>query len=203
MPLVRGRYGTVNPLWGYIGQINNATQANLPARSNMDVFGLAGLTDQAAALTTAVCTTTGIPVQNGDVISKVWVRTGATAAGTPLNSWAALYFGAGGGALITQSTDAATGAIGASGSRSFTLNTPVLITPTNAPSGFIYVSLMVKATTVPSLAAWTLPTAIGLGPGGGTTSAFTQTNGSALTDTAPATCGGGSLQAAVPLVWLT
>ena len=206
--LVRGRYNVTNPVWSYLGQPTNATQSDIPSRTNATVLGLASLADTAAALTTAVCTAVPVPVEYGDVISKITVIVGATAASVPVNAFAALYTGvATTPVLIGQSTDITSSAIAASAAFTFTLTTAQLITPTNAPFGYIYVSIMSKATTVPSLATVSVAAAVGykwlltgavapLGMGA-------VTHGSALTATAPATIVSSTAQAATPIVFLS
>ena len=203
--LVRGRYHVTNPVWSYLGQPVNATQSDIAYRSNAAVTGLAGLADTAAALTTQVCTSVPVPVEYGDVITKISVVVGATAAGTPTNSFAALYSGiATTPALLAQSTDITTTAIAASGVFTWTLASPIMVTPTNAPNGYLYASIMVKATTVPSLATVSVATAVGykfftnspLGMGA-------LTHGSSLTATAPTTIASSTAQAATPIVFLS
>ena len=205
--LVRGRYHVTNPVWCYLGQPVNVTQSDISTRSSVVVLGLSGLADTAAALTTQVCTSVPIPVEYGDVISKVAVVVGATAAGTPTNAFAALYTGvATTPVLMGQSTDILTAAIPASAVFTFTLTTPQLITPTNAPFGYIYATIMSKATTVPSLATvsvaaavaykWLLGGTAPLGMGA-------ITHGAALTTTAPATITAATAQTATPIVILS
>jgi len=202
--LVRGRYHVTNPVWSYLGQPVNATQSDIAYRTNAAVTGIAGLADTSAALTTQVCTAVPVPVEYGDVITKISVVVGATAAGTPTNSFAALYSGIGTPALLAQSTDITTGAIAASAVFTWTLASPILVTPTNAPNGYLYASIMVKATTVPSLATVSVATAVGY-------KFFTNspvgmgavTHGSALTGTAPSTIASPSAQAATPIVFLS
>lgn len=203
MSLVRGKYPLTNPLYNLFGQVGNVTQSNIALRTNASVTGLNALTD-GAALTTQVATAVAIPVEIGDVISKVTVFVGATAAGTPTNSFAALYSGVAVPALLTQSVDGGAAAIAASGAFVFTLAAPVLVTAANAPTGFLYASVMVKATAVPSLASTTVAVAVAypwftkspLGLGA-------LAHGSALTTTAPATITGQTAQAVTPIVVLS
>jgi len=202
MSLVRGKYPLTNPLYTALGQASNVTQSNIALRTNAVVTGLV-LTD-GAALTTQVATAVAIPVEIGDVISKVTVLVGATAAGTPTNSFAALYSGLAVPALLTQSVDGGAAAIAASGSFVFTLPAPVLVTAANAPFGYLYASVMVKATVAPTLASTTVATAVAykwfpnspLGLGA-------LAHGAALTSTAPATITGQVAQAVTPLVTLS
>ena len=203
MSLVRGKYPLTNPLYNLFGQVGNVVQSNIALRTNASVTGLNALTD-GAALTTQVATAVAIPVEIGDVISKVTVFVGATAAGTPTNSFAALYSGVAIPALLTQSVDGAAAAIAASGTFIFTLAAPVLVTAANAPFGYLYASVMVKATVAPTLASTTVAVAVAykwfpnspLGLGA-------LAHGAALTTTAPATITGQVAQAVTPLVVLS
>lgn len=201
--LVRGKYPVTNPLFSAFGQTANASQANVALRTNAVVTGLNALTD-GAALTTAVATAVAIPVEVGDVITKVTVFVGATAAGTPTNSFAALYSGVAVPALLGQSVSGGVAAIAASGAFVFTLATPISVTAANAPLGFIYASVVVAATATPSLASTTVATAVAykwfanapLGLGA-------LAHGAALSTTAPATITGQTAQAVTPIVVLS
>lgn len=152
--LVGGRYPLTASLNSILGQPVNATQANTPVRTNLEYTGINDLTDAAASLVSGKLTLVPVPVDPGTVISKVTVLVGATAASTPTHSWAAIYSG-----ILTtpalqgaQSADGTTAAIAASAAFSFTLATEVVVTPTIAPYGYVYVGVSVTATTsVPSL----------------------------------------------------
>ena len=201
--LVRGKYHVTSPFYSVLGNAANATQSNIAARSNAEVVGLNALTD-GAALTTQVATAVAIPVEVGDVITKVTVFVGATAAGTPTNQFAALYSGIATPALLAQSTDGTTGAIAASGAFTFTLASPVLITAANAPQGFIYASVMVKATSTPTLASATVATAVAYQwYANAPLKMGALTHGSSLTTTAPATIASPAAQAVTPIVVLS
>ena len=201
--LVRGRYPVTHPTWNYLGQPVNATQSSIAARTNATVLGVNALTD-GAALTTQVCTAVPIPVEYGDIITKVSVFVGATGAGTPTNAFAALYSGIATPALLAQSTDITSTAIPASGRFDFTLATPVLVTSANAPQGFLYASIMSKATSTPTLASVTVATAVAYqwystAP----LKVGAVTHGSGLTATAPATIASPAAQAVTPIVVLS
>lgn len=177
-------------------------QANISQRSNMEWLGLAGLADTAAALTSGVLTVTPIPVDQGDTLSKITVRVGATAAGTPTHSFAAVYNSA--GTLISQSTDGTNAAIAASAEFSFTLASPVLVITGaggNAVNGWLYVVTSVTATTVPSLATVPVAAAVDYGWGTGAPPMLGATAGSAVLGTAPATLPALTAQANVPIVF--
>jgi hypothetical protein len=201
--LVDGRYPQVDPYWSMLGQPTNVVQADVPAFSNFRVLGLGNPTDGALG-TTGVATAVPIPVDYGAVISKVSIIVGATAEGTGTHAWAALYSGIAVPALLGQSTDVTgAAAVAASARYDFTLAAAQQITPANAPYGFVYASIMVAATQMPTAAVMSIPTAIGYqwystGPLG-----FSLTHGSALTTTAPATIASPAAKAVAPVVFLT
>lgn len=162
MPLIRGRYNATNPVFTAFGQTGQSSQANLSARSNAAWGSLFSLTDAAAITTTGVSASIPVPVEYGDIITSIGFLVGATAAATSTHSFTALYSGIAVPALLAQSTDnvAADGGFTASGLRTFTLATPQLITPANAPLGFIYATMCVTGGTLPTLASWGTPTAV-------------------------------------------
>ena len=207
MPLGRGHYPAFNSLQTFLGQPGNTNLANGPARTNLEFPVYSGaLADTAASLTSGVLTAVPVPVDIGQLITKVSVLVGATAASTPTHSFAALYSGTTvtSPPLIGQSTDGTTTAIAASGRFDFTLTAPQLITPTNAPHGFIYVGVSVTATTVPSLI--TTPCGAAAGQYRWFTDCplyFSQTAGSALGATAATTLINASTLTTAPVVFLT
>lgn len=216
MTLLAGRYPIRNGLWSILGQPVNGAQSSTPVRSNLEYLGLGGgLTDTAASLVSGVLTAVAVPVDWGQVISTVSVLTGATAASTPTHSFAVLYAGTNVAAppIITgsQSVDGLTGAIGASARKDFTLGTAALITPTNAPYGYIWAGVSVTATTaVPSLVtnAGTIAAAAQYQwftntLAAGTNTAFAMTAGSALAGTAATTLIYASQKTVAPLVFLS
>jgi hypothetical protein len=202
--LVDGRYPQINPVWSILGQTTNVAQSDVPVRSNLEYLNAGSLTDSTAALATGVMKAVPVVVDQGQVISAVTVLVGATAGVTMTRQWAALYQGTGAApALMGQSTDGTSGAIGASAAFKFTLASPQLITTTNAPNGFIYVAVMVAAATMPSLATAATPTAVTYqwttnGPLG-----LSLTSGSSLGATATATLASPTAAATAPIVLLT
>lgn len=196
--LIAGLYS--NKIGAYLG-FKNVADPTKPARSNATSLGLSTLTDGALAATGVVCSVP-VGVEVGDVIAKVIVPIGATAAGTPTQSFAALYSGIATPALLGQSASGGAAAIAASAAFTFTLEAPVTITEAMAPNGFIYASVAITATTVPTAAAISTPTAVGYqwstkGPLG-----FSLTHGSAVGATAPATITGQAAKAVAPVVLL-
>lgn len=203
--LVRGRYHVTNPAWSWMGQPVNGTQSDVAVRSNLDIGAGVVLTD-GAALTSGVCTSVAVPVEYGDIISTVSVLVGATAEATGTHAFAAVYSGIGTPALLAQSTDltGATAVGPASGRFDFTLSSPQMITPSNAPNGFVYASIAVTATTVPTLASYTLATAVSYkwwtnGP----LKQGALTHGAAVGATAPATITSPTAQAVTPVFFLS
>lgn len=180
MPLVSGHYAPISPDWLLDGKPGFF-------RSNMRRNDVT--TDVAAALTTQVMTGVQIALQVGDVVTKIGVAIGHTAAGTPTNQFVALYSAAATPALLGQSTDTLTAAIAADAVSEYTLATPQTITAT----GLYVVAYMVKATTVPSIWCKAFPANSYLNVGATLTSPaqvqspLAQTSGSSLTGTAPAT----------------
>ena len=202
MPLVRGGYPVNHALRKYTGGAANASQANIPPRSNQEWFGPA-TADTAAALTTAVATSVAVPVEVGDVITRVTVLVGATAAGTPTNAFAALYSGVTLPALLTQSVSTGAGAIPASNALTFTLAAAVVVSSVNAPNGYLYVSVVAAATAVPSLATVSVSAAVAYKAFANAPAFLAATHGSALAGTAPATIVTPTTVSTVPIVYLT
>ena len=208
--LVGGRYPLIYAVNAALGLQSNASQANVPVRSNAEYLGLTAAADTAAALTTDQATAVAVPCDPGYVISKVTVRTGATAAGTPTHSFAALYVGSSGAtapALIKQTADGTSAAIAATTSFQFSLATPYTVQASDVPNGFIYVSISETATTVSSLATVGVPatalTADTTHPWFTGAPIWAQKHGSSLAGVAPATITGGTLVANAPLVFLS
>lgn len=174
MPLGRGRYPMNNPDWLLAGQPSSTFRHTMHRRD---------IISDTAALTTQVMTSWAIPLEAGDVFNTITFLSGATAAGTPTNQWAALYSDDATPALVLQSADRTNSAWAANAAKAFTLSSTARITR----SGVYYVSLMVKATTPPSVAGITLENAAAAGAVTSGQKVLAQTSGAALTDTAPAT----------------
>lgn len=142
-----------------------------------------GLYDSASdsgsvALTTQVMTSVPLYLTAGDVITNLSFESGATAAGTPTNWWFALYDTAGTPALLGQTADQLTAAWAA-----FTVKTLALASAyTATKTGVYWASIMVKATTVPTLLGTLAAKPIVTGERN-----LAQTSGASLTTTAPAT----------------
>ena len=160
--LVRGKYNVTNPMFSAYGQQANATQGNVALRSNAAWGSAFNLTDAAAIVTTGVQGSIPVPVEIGDVITKISFVVGATAGATLTHSFTALYSGVTTPALLAQSADnvAGDGGFTASGVRTFTLASAVTITSAIAPNGFVYASYCVTGTTMPTLASWATAAAV-------------------------------------------
>jgi hypothetical protein len=201
--LVRGRYPVTNPLAKLVGLAGNATQANVNVRSNMEWFGLGNITDGALAGTGVACAV-AIPVEVGDTFTKVSLLVGATAEATGTHAFAALYSGVATPALLGQSTDnTGAAALAASAKFDFTLSSAVTVTAATAPGGFIYASIMVAASTIPTAAVVATPTAVGYQWYSAGPLFLSATHGSSLTATAPATIASPAAKAVAPLVFLS
>lgn len=165
-------------------------------RRNMQRTGLvddAGDTGH-VALVTQVMTSVPIYLFAGDVVTNISFRTGATAAGTPTNWWVALYSKAATPALLAQCADQLTGAMAAN-----TTFTKALATAqTISESGIYWVAIHVKATTVPTLLGTLAAPAIVTGERN-----LSQSSGSGLTTTAPATIATPTAKDFVPYVVIT
>lgn len=202
--LVSARYPQANPTWSILGQLANVGQSDVPPYTNY-AHGMT-LSDSAIAAT-GVCLSVPVAVDWGVTISKISVIAGATAEATGTHAFLALYQGTGASpALIGQTADD-TGAASIAASTVYTkaLSTAVTITPTNAPSGFVYVTVSVTATTMPTLVSYSTPTATHTVGAWFTGAArfHAATHDSAAAGTAPATMGAQTAAATAPVVFLT
>lgn len=184
----------VNPrdVLGYLATARPASP-DLFFRRNLPRIGLtdSGGDTGHAALATGVATAVPIALAAGDVISNISVCSGQTAAGVPTNQWAALYSSAGTPALISQSVDRTTEAWAANTWRTFALAAAYTV----VKAGVFWVSVMVAATTPPSLLGAIAGKALLTGE-----RRLSQSHGSALTGTAPATIASGTEKTFAPLV---
>lgn len=202
--LVRGRYPVTSPIAKLVGLTSNATQPNLPPRSNAEFQCLSGGWTDGALAATGIGCAVAVPVEVGDPLSKVSLLVGATAEATGTHAFAALYSGVATPALLAQSVDnTGAAALAASARFDFTLASTVYVTQAMAPGGFLYASVAITAGTVPTAAVSAIPTAIGYqwftaGP-----LFIAATHGSALGATAPATIASPSAKAVAPIVFLT
>lgn len=192
-------------LGGYTRNVRDAlAHYNLADPSSPDTFyrrnlPRTGLYDSASdtgqvALATGVMTSVPVYLHAGDVITSISVRSGATAAGTPTNYWFALYSNASTPALLAQSADQTTGAWAANTTKTLALSAPKTITE----SGVYWVGVMVTATTPPTLLGCVAAPAVVTGE-----RSLSQSSGTTLTTTAPATITSVTAKQFVPYVVLT
>ncbi len=150
-----------------------------------------------AALTTQVMLDVGLYLEKGDLVKYLTFLSGVTAAGTPTNWWFALYDPTG-ATLLGQTADQTNTAWAADTAMKLALATPYV-----APATGIYrAAIMVKATTVPTLAGYTVRAAASAAVVAGQP-VLAQTSGSALTSTAPATIATPTAVGTVPYVAAT
>lgn len=148
----------------------------------------------AAVLTTQVMSSAPIFLEPGDVVTSITFASGNTPAGTPTNWWFALYSDAAVAALLAQSADQGAGAWAANTPKTLALSSPQAI----SRAGIYYAACMVKATTPPTLVGATLLNAVYGGALGLGLKVQSQTSGSGLTTTAPATIASPTTIAAIP-----
>jgi hypothetical protein len=151
-----------------------------------------------AALTTQVMLSVAVPVQVGDLITSITFKSGATAAGTPTNWWFALYDNSATPALLAQTADQTSTAWAANTAKTVALATAQRVTS----SGVYYASIMVKASTPPTLIGANVSLA-GAAAAIVSSAVLAQTSGSSLTTTAPATIASPTTVATVPFCVLT
>lgn len=208
MPLVKGHYGTQNPMDSLLGQPRNSTNPNLPARSNC--IGAYTPVDTAAVLVSGSTTFVAVPVEPGDTITTITLEIGNTAASTPTHFAIGLYSGVLTTAKLlgTQSTDTTTAAIAANTLLKTAYGAPYQIQNADCPYGYIYVGIGYTGTASPSAMGFTgstkdlsfvassifvnKPLACG-----------TQAVGAGGTVAATVTLASSTSQAATPYVWLS
>lgn len=150
-----------------------------------------------AALTTQVMTDVGLYLEKGDPVKFLTFLSGATAAATPTNWWFALYT-PDGQTLLGQTADQTNTAWAAN-----TAMKVALVAPYTVPVTGVYrAAIMVKASTVPTLAGYSVRAAASAAIVPGQT-VLAQTSGSALTATAPATIATPTAVGTIPYVAAT
>jgi hypothetical protein len=131
-------------------------------------------------LTNQVMISAAIPMIAGDVISRIAARTGGTAGATISNWWFALYDT--NLALLQQTPDQASAALASNTTLDLAFNAPIRV----PASGIYYAGFMVNATTRPSMMSLLSVAGVNAGLVAGQ-KIISQTSGSGLTATAPAT----------------
>jgi len=203
--LVGAGYPISRPLLSLLGGTSNLTVTNVGARTNLD-YPLGNIVDGTAP-STGVSLSVPVPVVPGDVITKMTWICGATSASVITEQVGMLYAGTGSvPALIGQGNPSPIStAITSSGIYSITLATPQTITVSNAPYGFVYASINVTASTVPTFASMTSTTATYVLGGWYSTGPrfLAATHDSGVGSTAPATMGTQTAVAKAPICILT
>ena len=205
--LVGAGYPISNALAVLSGGVGNTSQPNVPARSNLEWFGISSAA-AAGIATTGIVNVVPVPALPGQVVTGVKILVGATAASAPTHQFAAIYAGTGSApALVGQSTDAGSAAVAANGFYTWTFGTPITLSSSNAINGFVYAAFSLTATTMPNAVTVTGPAATGYatptGAGAGAMPAFLAASfGSSVAGTAPASITSTTNVTAVPLVWL-
>ena len=174
-----------------LGWVNSAGRPDPSAVFHRANLGRVGL-DDVAALATGVMTSVDLWLNEGDLVTNLTFISAGTAAGTPTNYWFALYDPA--GALLAQSADQLTAAWAADTAKTLALASAQRITR----SGRYKAAINVTATTVPTLVG-----TVGAKPVVTGETNLSQTSGSALTGTAPATIATPAFKRQVPLVIAT
>ncbi len=206
--LISGRYGSYEPMWLAFGRPNNATQSDIPARSNVYVQKLSTLSDGALAATEVGCVI-AVPVQEGDVITKATFFIGATAGVECEAGYTALYEGKKTGKLLAQSKSKKyTTQVEAGKVCAMELEKSVLITASNAPHGYVYVVLVFESPTgvagvIPTMISSAVPKACQAEWYSGGPEVLFGTAGTGLKATAEETLGAVTSKAAGPIVFLT
>ncbi|MEX5711826.1 hypothetical protein AB1484_26920 [Parafrankia sp. FMc6] len=147
-----------------------------------------------AAATSGVAVAAPIWLQDGDIITSLTWVSGATALATGTVQIGALYSTAATPALLGASADATSAAWAANAAKTFTLADPVDIDE----SGYYWASLIVAASTVPTLVGLTAQAAAAAPVVTGDLN-LAVTHGSSLT-AAPATIASPTVRTGVPLV---
>lgn len=168
-------------------------------RENFPRWNISATVGNVAALTTQVMTSVALYLEQGDLVTNLTFTSGTTAAGTPTNWWFALYSTAATPALLRQTADQTTTAWAANTAKTVALAT----TYTVPASGIYYAAVMVKATTVPTLAGITLHNAVESGAIVTGQKILAVTSGATLTTTAPSTIATPTTVATVPYVVAT
>jgi hypothetical protein len=158
-------------------------------------------TANGAALSTGVMTSVGMQFGAGQKITSISFVSATTAAGTPTHWWFALYSAAATPAKVAQTADQTSTAWAANTLKTLALPAPVTI----AVSGWYWVSVMVAATTPPTLLSAPAQTAGLLNNPGVLTGekGLAVTSGSALVGTAPATIATPAASLVVPLCFVS
>lgn len=149
--LVGGSYHVYDPVWTAIGRLANAKQPNIAARTNLHWHGL-----QVAekVLVTGKQQIAAVPVEWGDIISKISVPIAATEGEAASETFVCLYEGveASKKAKLLSQGKSVTAAVKKEKLFTQALEKEIEITSTNAPNGYIYAGICSTATTMAVIA---------------------------------------------------
>lgn len=195
MTLLGAYQGNPRDLLAQLG-LGDPTNPSTFYRRNLPRVGLYDSASDSGqvALATGVMTSVPLFLQAGDVVTNLSFRSGATAAGTPTNYWFALYSDAATPALLSQSADQTSTAWAANTTKTLALGAAQTISRT----GVYWAACMVTATTPPTLLGCVAAPAIVTGERN-----LSQSSGSSLTATAPATIATPTAKQFVPYVVAT
>ena len=181
-----------------LGHVNAADPADPDTffRRNLPRTGLAdsGGDTNHVALATGVMTSVPIYLVQGDKVTNLSFVSGNTAAGTPTNYWFALYGTDATPALLAQTADQTSTAWAANTVKTLALTTPYTVPKT----GLYWAAIMVTATTPPTLMGTVAAKPVVTGERN-----LSQSSGSSLTATAPATIATPTVKNFVPYVVIT
>lgn len=187
--LVNGAYPIKNASW----LLNGQPAASVTLRENLPL-GRLQTTSNLSALTSGVMLSVAFPLQAGDVVTNLTFVSGATALATGTNHWFALYDTSSTPALLRQTADQTSAAWAANTVKTLALSSPYLVqTP-----GIYWASVMVAASTAPTLAGLAVQNAITAGAVVSGQVILARTSGSSLTTTAPSTIISATTVANVP-----
>lgn len=202
--LVGGGYPLGAALRAMLGQNGNEAQSNIPIRSNLEYTGFASIADGAALVTNKLIFVP-VPVDPGEY-SAVTFIPGNTAP-TVTIGYAAVYSGLATGAtslLLAQSANIGSTAPAAQVPYTFALTSPIIVNPTTAPFGYVFVGIQ-ETGTVNSAASVSIAAAVDGTVGAWFTNAPFMFGGevAATTGTAPANLGSPTGVTIKPIVFLS
>jgi hypothetical protein len=174
-----------------LGWLNSAGRPDPEAVFHRANLPRVCLDDVATAASGVMCSV-ALYLQDGDLISNLTFISAGTAGGTLTNQIAALYNGV--GTLLAQSVDRTSEAWAADTAKTFALATAQRVTK----SGIYYAALAVAASTVPTLVG-----TVGAKPFLTGEVNLSQTSGTGIGATAPATIATPAFKRQVPLVIAT
>jgi len=137
----------LNTGWATLGEFNESA---LKATTLYETVMRPTVADEVAALTTATLVLCAIDLPGGMLISNITFVSAATAAGTPVNQWFALYDGNLNKLAVTA--DDTTTAWAANTAKTLAISGGYR----TQVAGLFYLGCMVKATTLPTLAGISL-----------------------------------------------